>query len=99
MSEQRLEDELEAGLLACPDCSGPLARWGFARTREVRMLRGVRSARPRRARCHRCEIAQVLSPAWSVPPRRRDGTEVIGEARPGGARELVLLMLVFQEVG
>ena len=85
MSEQRLEDKLEAGLLACPDCSGPLARWGFARAREVRMLCGVRAARPRRASCPHCDVTHVLSPAWSVP-RRRDGAEVIGEALRQSAR-------------
>jgi hypothetical protein len=79
MDEQQVEAALAAGRLACPDCTGPLGRWGFAREREVRMLDGVRSCAPRRARCGRCEATHVLSPAWSVP-RRRDGAEVIGEA-------------------
>jgi hypothetical protein len=74
-----VEADLAAGRLCCPGCDGPLARWGFAREREVRMLDGVRSVRPRRAYCQRCEQTHVLLPAWTVP-RRRDGAEVIGEA-------------------
>jgi hypothetical protein len=65
--------------LACPACSGPLSPWGFARSREVRLLHGARSLTSRRARCHPCATTHVLSPAWLVP-RRRDGAEVIGEA-------------------
>jgi hypothetical protein len=79
VDEQQLEAALDAGSLSCPDCSGRLLRWGFARSREVRMLAGVRSARPRRACCGGCGATHVLCPAWTVP-RRRDGTEVIGEA-------------------
>jgi len=74
-----VEADLETGRLCCPGCERPLARWGFAREREVRMLDGVRSLRPRRARCHACARTHVLLAAWSVP-RRRDGAEVIGEA-------------------
>jgi len=74
-----VEADLAAGRLGCAGCDRPLARWGFAREREVRTLDGVRSLRPRRARCHACERTHVLLPAWSVP-RRRDGAEVIGEA-------------------
>jgi hypothetical protein len=74
-----LEADLAAGRLCCPGCERPLARWGFAREREVRMLDGVRCLRPRRARCGRCETTHVLLDACSVP-RRRDGAEVIGQA-------------------
>jgi len=74
-----VEPDLAVGRLRCPGCEGPLARWGFARRRAVRMLDGMRSVRPRRARCHACETTHVLLPAFSVP-RRRDGAEVIGEA-------------------
>jgi len=89
-------DDQEAALaareLACPACSGPLAPWGFARSREVRLLHGVRSLTPRRARCSACESTHVLSPSWLVP-RRRDGAEVIGEAlclAAGGAGHRVI---------
>ena len=68
-----------AGRLCCPSCEGPLAPWGFASEREVRMLHGVRRLRPRRARCGPCETTHVLLPAWSAP-RRRDAVEVIGHA-------------------
>ena len=71
-----VEADLAAGRLGCAGCDRPLARWGFAREREVRTLDGVRSLRPRRARCHACERTHVLLPAWSVP-RRRDGAEVM----------------------
>jgi Domain of unknown function (DUF6431) len=74
-----VEADLAAGRLCCPGCEGPLARWGFARERQVRMLDGVRTVKPRRAYCQRCEATHVLLPAWAVP-RRRDGAEVIGEA-------------------
>jgi Domain of unknown function (DUF6431) len=79
IAEERLEAALAGGALACPECSGPLSPWGFARSREVRLLRGTRSVTPRRARCGACETTHVLCPGWSVP-RRRDGAEVIGEA-------------------
>lgn len=78
-SEEQLEAALATGELACPDCSGRLSPWGFARSREVRMRDGVRSLRPRRACCQDCGATHVLCPSWSVP-RRRDGAEVIGEA-------------------
>ncbi len=74
-----VEADLATGRLCCPGCDRPLARWGFAREREVRTLDGVRRLRPRRAYCHACECTHVLLPAWSVP-RRRDSAEVIGEA-------------------
>jgi transposase-like protein len=80
LNAQQLEVVLAAGELACPDCSGPLSRWGFARSREIRMRDGVRrSLRPRRALCAECDTTHVLCPAFSVP-RRRDSAEVIGEA-------------------
>jgi hypothetical protein len=79
ISSRRLETLLASGQLACPACSGPLSPWGFARSREVRMLSGTRSLRPRRACCDACGATHVLCPSWSVP-RRRDGAEVIGEA-------------------
>jgi len=79
LNAPQLEVVLAAGGLACPDCSGPLSRWGFARSREIRTRDGVRLLRPRRALCVECGTTHVLCPAWSVP-RRRDSAEVIGEA-------------------
>jgi hypothetical protein len=79
ITEERLETLLARGELACPGCSEPLSPWGFARSREVRLLHGTRSVTPRRACCHGCGVTHVLCPAWSVP-RRRDSAEVIGEA-------------------
>jgi hypothetical protein len=79
INQERLEAELAAGGVACPGCGGRLARWGYARSREVRLLDGVRSVRPRRACCQGCGSTHVLCPSWLVP-RRRDGAEVIGEA-------------------
>jgi hypothetical protein len=80
-----IETDLLAGRLCCPGCERPLAPWGFARERELRMLCGVRSFRPRRARCGACDTTHVISPAFSVP-RRRDGAEVIGQALLAKAR-------------
>jgi transposase-like protein len=74
-----VEAALAAGELACPGCSGSLSPWGFACSREVRLRDGARSVRPRRARCQACKATHVLAPAWLIP-RRRDATEVIGEA-------------------
>lgn len=78
-SDEQLEADLAAGAVGCPGCGGRLSRWGFARSRELRMRDGVRSVTPRRASCQGCGATHVLCPSWSVP-RRRDGAEVIGEA-------------------
>lgn len=74
-----VEADLAASRLRCPGCDRPLARWGFARERQVRLRDGVRSIRPRRARCELCQTTHVLLAAWAVP-RRRDSADVIGEA-------------------
>src|SRR5450755_1934471 len=79
ITPDQVEAALAAGEFACPACSGPLSPWGYARSREVRLVREVRWVTPRRARCEQCETTHVLSPAWLVS-RRRDGAEVIGEA-------------------
>src|ERR1700752_2986892 len=54
LSEQQLEADLVAGVLACPVCSGRLGPWGYARPREVRMLDGLRWLTPRRGWCYGC---------------------------------------------
>lgn len=75
-----LEAALVAGQIRCPDCEQPLARWGWAREREIRTRdRGGRLVRPRRACCTRCERTHVLLPA-SLVARRRDCAEVICSA-------------------
>jgi transposase-like protein len=92
ITQERVEAALAAGELACPGCSGPLSPWGFARSREVRLLHETRSLRPRRARCAPCDTTHVLAPS-SLVPRRRDGAEVIGEAlrlAAGGAGHRVI---------
>jgi hypothetical protein len=85
VSPERVEADLAAGTLACPDCGGRLTPWGHARSRQVRMLDGVRSFTPRRACCRGCATTHVLCPSWSVP-RRRDAAEVIGQALSDAAR-------------
>lgn len=79
ITEEQLEVALARRLVACPDCSGLLSPWGFARSREVRMRHGTRAVKPRRTLCGDCGATHVLSPSWSVP-RRRDAADVIGEA-------------------
>ena len=69
----RVESRLLGRQLTCPDCSGALAPWGFARPREVR---GVGLLRPRRARCAGCLVTHVLLPV-TVLLRRADAAGVI----------------------
>jgi hypothetical protein len=76
----QLEAALAARELKCPDCSGPLSPWGFARPREIRLSHDEqRPVRPRRTQCRQCAKTHVICPSWTVP-RRRDGAEVIGQA-------------------
>jgi len=79
IGESAIEPALLAGRICCPDCGAPLAPWGHAREREVRMRYGGRLLRPRRGHCGRCDSTHVLLPA-TVVPRRRDCTQVIGQA-------------------
>lgn len=76
----QVEHRLSAGLLACPDCGGRLARWGYARPRELRADDGSGWAvRPRRAICAGCARTHVLLPVRALL-RRADTVEVIGAA-------------------
>jgi hypothetical protein len=76
----QVERRLSAGLLACPDCGGRLARWGYARGRELRAEGGSGWAvRPRRTRCSQCARTHVLLPVRALL-RRADTVEVIGAA-------------------
>lgn len=70
------DDELAHRRVACPRCSEPLGRFGWARARVVRSFDGERLLRPRRAWCRRCGASHVIFPAWAVP-RRRDAADVI----------------------
>ena len=66
--------------LRCPDCSGRLRRWGFARTRSLRSSGGGRVwLRPRRVRCASCSVTHVLLPALA-PPHRAYTIDVVGQA-------------------
>ena len=49
--EDKVEADLLAGLLACPDCKGPLGPWGHARRRPVRFGGEEEHIRPRRSIC------------------------------------------------
>lgn len=77
--EEKVETDLKAGLIACPDCRGELGPWGRAVRRELRRLLGSEWVSPRRSRCRSCKKSHVLLPE-SALLRRRDGVEVIGTA-------------------
>jgi len=75
-----VETALATGRYACPECGDRLARWGFARTRKLRLAAGVEVwLSPRRARCRGCGVTQVLLADVALG-RRQDGVEVIGSA-------------------
>ena len=76
---ERVEVDLAAGLIGCPACPGVLARWGFARRRQLRGEAGPFEVRPRRGRCRRCRGTQVLLPDVALG-RRVDTVVVIGRA-------------------
>ena len=75
---------MTGGQLACPDCPGMLAPWGFARPRGIR---GIGPLRPRRARCAGCLVTHVLLPV-TVLLRRADAAagaalRILGESAAG----------------
>jgi hypothetical protein len=76
----RVEQDLQAGGLLCPQCGAELRPWGFARPRTLR-ARGTRAPplRPRRGRCRGCRRTHVLLTILALG-RRVDLAEVIGEA-------------------
>lgn len=75
----RVEEELVAGAIGCPCCSGALAPWSFARRRSLRGEHGPVMVRPRRGRCRSCGSTHVLLPDLALL-RRVDAVEVIGRA-------------------
>lgn len=80
-----VDPALAAGQLSCPDCSGELRPWGWARRRAVRAADRVRVLRPRRSRCRACAATHVLLPAW-VLLHRAYAVPVIGAALLAAAR-------------
>src|SRR3954447_1953290 len=72
-----VEERLGSGGLACPGCSGVLARWGHARGRRVRDSDGGLWIVPRRSRCTGCGVTHVLLPVVLLV-RRADTVAVIG---------------------
>lgn len=79
-----VESQLQTGELACQECSGVLAPWGYARTRTVGRGLGRVRLRPRRGRCLGCGRTHVLLPATMLL-RRGDLVEVVGGALAAGA--------------
>lgn len=78
-NEAQVERRLAGGELECPWCGGAPARWGHARERSLRGMRGLVRVRPRRSRCTGCGSTHVLLPAFLLL-RRADLAEVIGAA-------------------
>ena len=78
-NEAEVERRLAGGEFECPLCGGVLARWGHARSRVLRGLRGPTRVRPRRGRCGGCGATHVLLPVFALL-RRADLAEVIGAA-------------------
>lgn len=74
-----VDEQLVAGLLACPDCAGELRPWGHARSRTRRDEVGSVWFRPRRACCSGCGRTHVLLPTSGLL-RRADAVAVIGAA-------------------
>ncbi len=72
-----VEERLGSGGLACPGCSGVLARWGRARGRQVRDTDAALWIVPRRARCTGCGATHVLLPVVLLV-RRADTAAVVG---------------------
>lgn len=80
LDEARAQHDVAGATLRCPGCAGQLRRWGFARTRSLRLSGGARAAlRPRRVRCAGCAVTHVLLPA-AAPVRHAYAIEVVGQA-------------------
>jgi hypothetical protein len=71
-----VDQRLGSGRLACPGCSGGMARWGIAGS-QVRDIDGGRWVVPRRSRCTGCGATYVLLPVVLLV-RRADTAAVIG---------------------
>ena len=96
-----VEQRLGSGRLACPGCSGVLARWGHARGRRVRDTDGGLWIVPRRARCTGCGATHVLLPVLLLV-RRADTAAVIGAgltAKATGAGHRLIAALLGRPPG
>ena len=74
-----VEQSLAAGDLSCPECTGALGPWGWARERAVRERGAEGRLRARRSRCRACKKTHVLLPDTCLL-RRRDSVSTIGQA-------------------
>ena len=91
-----VDERLGSGRLACPECSGVLARWGHARRRWVRDTDGGLWIVPRRSRCTGCRATHVLLPVVLLL-RRADTAVVIGAgltAKAAGAGHRLIAALL-----
>ncbi|ORB32749.1 hypothetical protein [Mycobacterium persicum] len=75
----QVERRLAAGELRCPECSGVLGGWGWARPRQLRGLEGALRLCSRRSRCTGCGVTHVLLPVTALL-RRADVAAVIMSA-------------------
>jgi hypothetical protein len=75
----QVERRLAAGELRCPECSGVLGGWGWARARQLRGPDGSLQLCPRRSRCTGCGVTHVLLPVTALL-RRADAAAVIVSA-------------------
>jgi len=96
--ETRVEQELVAGSLNCPDCAGELRPWGHGRKRKLRQGHQDIELQPRRARCLGCRATHILLPDVCLL-RRRDLAEVIVQAllersRAGGQRRIAASLAI-----
>jgi len=65
----RVETDLAAGAVTCPDCSGTLGPWAHARRRSLRGETGPVELHPRRGRCRSCGKTHVLLPEVALARR------------------------------
>ncbi len=80
IAPQHLEAALAAGMLVCPDCCGRFSPLGVLALAQGELPDEVRSLRPRRAVCGGCP-RRTCCAGGVGDLRRRDGAEVIGQAR------------------
>ncbi len=84
---ERVEAELLAGRMRCPDCGDSHGPWWFGCRRVLRDEEATLALRPRRARCHGCKKTHVMLPNVALA-RRVDTAAVIGRGLSAAARGL-----------